>query len=169
MDIFGQPALDASLSVLVSLPYTVALRKVGNVLDLREIEAQDWLLQSFAIAGHDFLAKDGRNTVDAFHQLLPALLSQSLGGNIITDAIGSYLRWLGVGGLVFPSARRDSFVSYKDRKVVDFIGWNFVDYTGAALSEPHVFNDLSPGWICEVPATCTLEISKLDRTVVRGA
>jgi hypothetical protein len=158
LEVFGQATIpDSALSLLLALPYTISHHRIDRVLDLREIDAQDWLL-SFCTTDHDILKKDNRASISAFHQLLPALLAQSLGGNIVTDAIGSYLRLLGVNGLVFPSARRDSFVSYSDGHVADFIGWNFVDYRGAALSQACVFHDMSPGWAYEVPAASTLEI-----------
>src|SRR6478609_2203010 len=123
LEFFKQSAIPlVDLGFVVTLPYSVEHKEVTRVLDLREIEAQEWLLSAFAIADHDLLVKADRKKISSFVELLPALLAPALGGNIITDAIGAYLRWVGAGGLVFPSARSDCFVSYTELKLVDFIG-----------------------------------------------
>jgi hypothetical protein len=157
LDFFEQPIPSANVSLLVTLPYSVEYQEISDVLDLRDIAAQDWLVNSFAIPEHDFLVKQDRASISSFLQMLPALVALDMGGNGITDSVGAYLRWMRAGGLVYPSARSDCFVSYNELKLEDFIGWNFVDYRDAGLSQPQLVTDMSSGWDAPVPATTSVE------------
>jgi len=56
------------------------------------------------------------------------MLGQYRGGNPMTQAVGRELRIWGVGGLIYPSARCDSVVAAEDGQVIDWYGWNLVDY-----------------------------------------
>ena len=55
------------------------------------------------------------------------------GGDGLTNAIGSYLRTIGVEALIFPSARSDTYVEFRNGELVDFGGWNLVDYRNATI------------------------------------
>jgi hypothetical protein len=61
-------------------------------------------------------------------------MSSDLGGNDFCHGIGHWLRHHAVAGLVYPSARTDAGVTYDDRNLVSFKGWNLVVYQGAPVS-----------------------------------
>jgi hypothetical protein len=83
----------------------------------------------------------------SFADLLPALLCQSIGGGRGAPQIaGLWLRTLGVNGLIFPSARCDSRVAVRNGEVVQWSGFNFVDYRNAQSPEHLAALDLSVGW-----------------------
>ncbi|MBO3117493.1 hypothetical protein J4050_12085 [Winogradskyella sp. DF17] len=112
---------------IMHFPYTVKEVFCKNILDLRQRKAQQWLvdeLRCFDILNSKF---KGCEKYDWFYAL--SLIMDSIhGGNIITSRIGTILRKASVNGLVFPSARSNCSVSYKDGELVDFKGWNFVQY-----------------------------------------
>jgi hypothetical protein len=54
-------------------------------------------------------------------------------GNAVTDVFALFLRRLGCEVIVFPSARCDNGVVFNDGAIVDFWGWNAVDFRGAPL------------------------------------
>ena len=81
----------------------------------------------------------------SFIHMLPWLMIRDNGGDSLTNAIGSYLREIGVNALIFPSARSDVYVEFQDGELVDYSGWNLVDYRDAT-NEPiegtlHLFGD----------------------------
>jgi hypothetical protein len=64
--------------------------------------------------------------------MLPTLMAPALGGTNVTHAIGSWMRSSGVNGLVFPSARSNTSVSmWAGAELLDWNGWNFLDYRTA--------------------------------------
>jgi hypothetical protein len=66
--------------------------------------------------------------VRSFGELLLVMLGQHRGGNAMTQAVGRELRIWGIGGLIYPSARCDSAVVVEGGQVIDWYGWNLVDY-----------------------------------------
>jgi hypothetical protein len=98
-----------------------------NVIDLRLPRTQEWFFDHFKDGDGVFLVKDG-GTAREFYDLVPTLLHPALGGTEVTHAIGSWMRSSGVNGLIFPSARSDASATVKGGELVDWHGWNFVDY-----------------------------------------
>src|SRR6185503_6208124 len=71
--------------------------------------------------------------VSGFYEMIPELINPSLGGaedgiNGSTQAVGCYLRAKGVSGVIYPSARQDSFAVFTNEQLTRWGGWNFVDY-----------------------------------------
>lgn len=76
-----------------------------------------------------------------FFGMLPTLMNPELGGGTAADggailqAIGTWMCRNEVGALIYPSARCDAFVEFKSQDILDFGGWNLVDYRGAVDAE----------------------------------
>lgn len=99
----------------------------------------------------DFIAFPFKPPLNSFGHLLPALLCQSIGGGRGAAQIaGLWLRKLGVNGLIFPSARSDSRVLVQDGEVVEWSGFNLVDYRNAQPPKHLAAIDLSVGWPAKV-------------------
>jgi hypothetical protein len=111
---------------------TVVWRQIDRVLDLRRPEARQFLFQKFANGDNDWIEYRGRPVPEelGFYRLLPTLMDRKAGGNGATDQIAGYLRNNGVSALIFPSARSNVHVHWNNRELVDFKGWNLVDWSG---------------------------------------
>ncbi len=72
-----------------------------------------------------------RATEKTLESVLPFIWSYSYGGNAITDSVGRLLRRRQYSGLIYPSARSNCHVAYKDERVMDWDGFCFVDYVNA--------------------------------------
>lgn len=123
---------DAS-AVRVEIPYAVKRTAIERVLDLRHPDARDWLFREFGagkpdVLGLRFPAQEG----DSFVSMLPSLMIRENGGDDLTNLLGAYLRAMGVEALIFPSARSDVSVTFENGELVDFRGWNLVDYRNAS-------------------------------------
>lgn len=115
---------------------------LNNVVDLRYPETQEALVRAFF--PHLLNANPTIRAVGGFLEILPSLLSEELGGTITTDIIGAYLRFLGVDALIYPSARCNGGVNMSGGQLMNYHGWNLVDYRDARI-------DKMP----ELPAICT--------------
>jgi hypothetical protein len=125
----------------VLLPVSVREERVERVLDLRQPETAQWFAHYFSrlVLGPD----DGDGVqdwircnplspeLDSIEQLLPTLLSQERGGGVFGQMVGWWLRRHEVNGLIFPSVRNDPSVEVQGAQVIDWHGWNFVDYRNA--------------------------------------
>lgn len=120
--------------------------EIDNVVDLRDPQTRASFFDVFAVgqeidvdASQVQYKRIGGGNIRRFAEMLPELLHPKLGGDAtsgsggLTQSIGDYLRSAGVAGLVYPSARTDTFVEVLNGSVTRFGGWNFVDYRG---SEP---------------------------------
>jgi hypothetical protein len=94
-----------------------------------------------------------------FVDLLPTLVVPGIGGSSFHQAVGAWLPSHGVAGLVYPSARCDAYwrrleePSAEDRRtVLEFSGWNFVDYRGAGPSDWEALFGRLPTWVLPVKA-----------------
>jgi hypothetical protein len=68
------------------------------------------------------------------------IVSLEIGGAmILSQAIGQWLRRNGANGLIFPSARSNTFCRVNDGQHTEWGGWNLVVYAGA---EPPVEENL---------------------------
>jgi hypothetical protein len=87
-----------------------------------------------------------RPPLDNFGQLLPAMLTQELGGGVLSVAAGALLRKAGANALVFPSARNDPFLRVKDGKLRRAEGWSLVDYREAPPLKQLIVLDVDRAW-----------------------
>jgi hypothetical protein len=110
--------------------------EIGNVLDLRQPDAQQWLFETFRLGDGTFLSKPNGTDARTFRDMLPTLLHPELGGCPTTHAIGTWLRTAGsVDALIYPSARGSVGVTLNNGSVTDSFGWNIVDYRSAKLAD----------------------------------
>lgn len=101
-------------------------------IDLRQHAAQAWLHRFFREGDGAVLVKDARTPVPDFLGMLPALVYPEFGGSGFTKGLGSWMRSVGVAGLVYPSARSDAAAVYDGALGLHgWHGWNFVDYRDA--------------------------------------
>jgi hypothetical protein len=124
------------LVYLMLLPI-VAKHEIQRVVDLRDPETRETFYQIFAVgrigkAEPSYYRPLGKN-ISSFIGMVPELIDPHPGGATggqggPLQAIGDYLRGKAVAGLVYPSARTDSYVEFKNGEMSDFGGWNFVDF-----------------------------------------
>jgi hypothetical protein len=125
-------------TIAAFLPLTVRDIEIDHVIDLRLPEVQDGFAEALGefetILGWIGSSVMVKQTPGNFLDILPTLITPRPGGNTFHQAIGVLCRLVGVSGLVFPSARRDVFVScLRGGTVEDFDGWNFVDFRNAEI------------------------------------
>ncbi len=137
-------------SIIAVIPLRVTEETIDKVIDLREPVVQSWFTREltrlvdpttskpcFPVAGH----------LDSFVDLLPSLLSQSLGDNRrVTQTAGLWLRRLGANALIFPSVRSNASTDISDHELGHWKGWNMVDYRGSPQPTIAGTVDLSPVW-----------------------
>jgi hypothetical protein len=120
---------------------TVSREAIPAVLDLRQMEARDWLVDFLARPPNDYFGVALRhlasiNDLDLaiiknWWEAAALIGGRTYGGNAYTDLLGAYLRNAGVDALIFPSARNDYFAAWQDGSLGAFYGWNLVDYRGS--------------------------------------
>ena len=150
-------AVDAAAAAgspfLMSLGTTIVDAEIGGVLDLRLPAAQRWFFASFV--QHGMLPTPAR----CFEDVLPELLALACGGSTADNrrlhALGDHLRARGVQALVYPSARCDVAVQYRDGALVAWHGWNLVRY-GPALLRDSLYIDLG-AWETQFPPAVELQ------------
>jgi hypothetical protein len=132
------------------IPLAVTKQRIERLIDLRKPDVQTWFTREltnlrepvnnepcFPLAG----------PLDDFSKLLPTLLAQSVGDNRkATQVAGLWLRRIGANALIFPSARSNTFTQFLNGDLIDWVGWNLVDYRGAPAPEKAGHIDLSPEW-----------------------
>lgn len=117
-------AIDAEYDALhVFVPYACSTLRMDRILDLRRPETLGWVCSEFRsnFTGLDF---------DNINEIYTALTTARRGGNLLNEAIGLRAMQLGADGIIFPSARISNYVSFRDEKVVECYGWNFLDLRG---------------------------------------
>jgi hypothetical protein len=131
---------------------------IEDVVDLRLPDTQKWFFDKFKNGDGDFLIKEA-GTVREFYDLIPTLMHPSLGGSDVTHAIGSWMRSSGVNGLIFPSARSNASATIRNGALVDWHGWNLVDYrTARHLPATEKTNSVG-GWLDFLQPGVKLEVS----------
>lgn len=150
--------------------YTTELVQIQNTLDLRQFDAQEFLVE---LVGSGELGLKLSLGDYPFINLLTALCHPDLGGGVIDDRIGTWLRMHGVGALVFPSARSDTFLRIKNGVTEDWRHWNLVDYRDTPLPKIPEMNainsvtvQLLPNARIEHPNSCALRGSFLIDGVI---
>lgn len=142
---FGQDASNGG-RYLVPIPYSNTEVSIERVIDLRYPRVQEWFFSTFALRDSEYLVKMDRSGASSFIDLIPAIMSPESGGNHFTESVGLWMRANSVDALVFPSARSDCAVTVKDGVLIDWHGWNLLDYRGAPKLRAQKFVDLSAGW-----------------------
>lgn len=139
--------------LLITLGTVTANVELRGVLDLRLPAAQQWFFAEFVRGS--MVPTCARR----FEEVLPELLALALGGstpeNRRLQAIGSYLRARGTQALVYPSARSDVAVRYRDGELVGWHGWNLVLY-GTGPASDAIYIDLG-GWETQFPPQVEFE------------
>jgi hypothetical protein len=120
--------------------------ELSRIIDLRDPETQEWFVDTFValeLAGEADRARDSgvkfgpKAPVESFGDLLPAIVGlETGGGRIFSQAIGHWLRDRGANGLIFPSARSNTFNRVRDGRPTEWGGWNFVYYANAEPPVP---------------------------------
>ena len=140
----------------IFLPVRTTQEHFEGLVDLRYPVAAEWFtrelteLRWIAGDGSEAPAFPNKEPLDNFVDLLPSLMVQYHGGGQgATRIAGQWLRSLGADGLVFPSARSDSWVDADHEGIKDFYGWTLVDYRDSPPVRLQSF-DLTPAWITQV-------------------
>ena len=129
----------------VFIPTVVDKIELPGVVDLRQQVSQEWLYRFFR-NGDGAIFNKTHSDIAEFVNMLPALVYPEFGGSGVTKAIGTWMRALGIAGLVFPSARSDAGIVFdRDGRLLSHHGWNFVDYRNTFLvPDKQAHFDLNP-------------------------
>ena len=124
------------LAQQLDVPYCVQRVEIDDVVDLRVPDSRRRFWQYFRSGDGRYFRTSAATEagVDNFFAAWATLCDIATGGNWMTDAIGAALRSLGANGLVYPSARVNHYVEVRGGEVVDFSGWNFLDYRDSGAS-----------------------------------
>jgi hypothetical protein len=116
-----------------TLSCNVANVTIEGVLDLRYEDARDWLFQEFGNGCNQWLDYRGGKIPrhEGFWRLFPTVMDWRAGGNEFTDLLGCYCISKGISALIFPSARSNVQVQFESGRLIDFEGWNLVDWRQA--------------------------------------
>lgn len=125
-------------TIAAFLPLAVTHTDIDHVIDLRLPETQDGFAETLGFLesvmgwiGPQVFVKERPTT---FLEILPTLITPRPGGTAFHQSVGVLCRMAGVDGLVFPSARRNVYVtSRRNGEVQSCDGWNFVDYRNAGI------------------------------------
>jgi transposase-like protein len=143
--------------VAFPIPMQTIHERIDKVVDLRIPDTADWFARvvSQAVLHLHSPSTDRsgyykcwpfRPPLDNFGQLLPAMLTQELGGGVLSVAAGALLRRAGANALVFPSARNDPRLRVQDGKLGWAKGWNLVDYRKAPPPKQMIVLDVDRSW-----------------------
>lgn len=164
----------------IEIPVLTENVTVSNCVDLRDQVTQQWFYGQFRNGTEDILFVPGAGiVVQEFTDMLPGLVWPSLGGGgiqepgSITRAIGYWMRTNRVSALIYPSARCDTFVRYESGKVMDFYGWNLVDYRNTwedanILRVKRMMMTSMSGWPSGLPYQWTLRVDKWGSWQING-
>ena len=141
--------MDGGLPNIFAVPVVQEQKAIDKVIDLRHARVQEWFFEVFSKEEWLNIHFPLPN-MSVFFDLLPFLVGQKRGGNVLTQAVGRELRLWGVNGLVYPSARCDAVVLMEDGDVVDWYGWNLVDYSKTGGQEPQ-FNPRDAAVMIQMP------------------
>jgi hypothetical protein len=161
---------------VIHIPYTVTEVSIDKVLDLRLYETQQWLYNFFTdYRKIDWLtprlaegreARPERSSVRSFVEMLPILMHYMPGRHDVSRFVANYIWHLGGSAMVYPSARSNVAVHYRDGYVESAFGWCVVDYRGLEPLAQHPISYIDSG---EDPWAPT-EGTRLDvRLLVGGA
>jgi len=163
MPLNGQPHpfaaryTDKAAPFFVTIPTIIKRMHVDRVIDLRSPNVALWFTREMTRWRADLDGKKldlipGKRPLRKFQDLIPTLLEQSRGGGsrALTTSAGLRLRQLGANGLIFPSARTDSVLKVDRGRIVESVGWNFVDYRGSDTPEMTHAVDMDSEWPTEV-------------------
>lgn len=130
---------DENLVHVMILPL-VQWHEIPDVVDLRLPEVRQAFFDIFrtgaALSDPSQTASYSRpmgDNIHRFEEMIPEFIDPDLGGTDqgqegITQMIGGYLRNSGTTALIYPSARNDCGVEFRNGKMANHWGWNLVDY-----------------------------------------
>jgi len=151
----SKPTIVLGTSIAKVLPLHIVQVEIDRVVDLRLQTTQDWFADFFGRletekgrAGNNGL-RIWKEAPSGFREILPTLMTPSIGGTSFHQAVGSWLRTNKANGLVFPSARRDVHSQDRNGLVEKSEGWNFVLYHRAGPAGPENLFGLLPKWLSE--------------------
>lgn len=152
--------------VEVQIPYTVETREINSVLDLRALDAQDFIVEEFFSKDTDKLKKKNRSGIDRFVDSLPLLMYPALGGGDpgepvggTLDALAAFIRSQGAEALIYPSARCDVLAENNLRQLRRWRGWCLVDFRNAPNPLTDVLEDASDGWPKVFPKDAAIRVA----------
>lgn len=143
------------------LPVQIEHVCIERIIDLRIPATAEWFARFFSclvqdISGHSQTRHKSlrcwpfRPALEDFKDILPAILTQEIGGNSLTSSIGAWLRKAGAEALVFPSARNDTYLVVEEGQPTGYGGWNLVDFRGAPPVREQTFLDVDDYWPAEI-------------------
>jgi tetratricopeptide (TPR) repeat protein len=132
------PHGDISSIQVFNLYYKFEKVRIDKVIDLRYPDTQRALVDIFFPEFKNSVPRGG--AVGDFCMCLPSLIASPLGGTEVTERIGTFFRAIGANAFVYPSARYNSFVRFRNGQLEQYSGWNLVDYRNTERPE---FPDLS--------------------------
>jgi hypothetical protein len=154
---FATRFTDRVAPFLVTIPTEVKRVRMDRVIDLRDPSTASWFTREMTqwrveLDGKEVSMIPAKPPLQEFRDLIPTLLEQSRGGasRATMSSAGLRLRQLGANGLIFPSARADSFVEVRKDQVEGSSGWNLVDYRGASEPQMTAIIDMDVEWPTEV-------------------
>jgi hypothetical protein len=113
--------------ILVHLPCEMRHLKLDTVMDLRLPEDREIFYETFYQGVPELMRWPACEPAE-FLNMLPHLYWQAMGGTPIHEAIGAHLRVQGYDALIYPSARADADVQIRNGELVEYMGFNLVDY-----------------------------------------
>lgn len=122
----------------VAYSLDTCLVHIENCVDLRLLSTQEWFYSKFRKGDGEIFQKFFGDNIHCFTDMLPALMWPSLGGGgiyehgAITQAIGKWMRKNNVEAFIYPSARLNAYVKYSNTELIDFYGWNLIDYRNSS-------------------------------------
>jgi ankyrin repeat protein len=139
------------------IPVQTIHERIDKVVDLRVPDIADWFARVVSQAVLQVHSPSTNKTsylkcwplrppLDNFGQLLPAMLTQELGGGALSVVAGALLRRAGANALVFPSARSDPSLWVRNGEVRRAEGWNLVDYRKAPPPKQMIILDVDQSW-----------------------
>lgn len=178
-----------SLIGLFKFPYESVMTTIDDVIDLRLPCVQEWFFEFFStiaeehrqklmaipvlspqstIAYSRFHKEQGiPSPVRSFWGMLPTLLNPDVGGGNPASTgstltlIAQLLRQASVAAFIYPSARSDVSVTIENGALVDFEGWNLVDYREANLPLSKMeYLDCSPWCWQRLPYGVTIAVGQ---------
>jgi hypothetical protein len=103
---------------------------MSYVENVASLEKRQELIDKCPLPMHKGLRGIGEE-LRGLGDLLPYLLVDALGGTPMTDLISTYVLDCGADCIIYPSARVDCGVTYRDAGVDTWWGWNLVDLSEA--------------------------------------
>ena len=110
----------------LQLEWDIKRVRIERLVDFRRPEVQQWFFEYFRSGIPGFLSRPLYGS--SFSSSLPMLMLPRIGGGQLTTAFGLWAFMSGVDAIIYPSARNDVRVVWSGNDVVEYEGWNLVDF-----------------------------------------